>query len=401
MKRYALCFLAGLSAVYAESPMPMPMPETLPAVVPELAPIGVEKYGKRAADVLAQYAPTVASAHLSTVRVYNKATSKQVAMATVVSASGYLISKFSELENTDIEVLFAKSSVCPTGLRMSAKVVDTCRSFDLALLKVEASGLNPAVFMDCPPPVPGTFLTAADTEELPLAFGVASVNARSLDDSNKGFLGVRLLSTDDGLKIGGVTEKSAAADAGLKVNDIVLKVNGHMVASVDEFIRTVGSCKPTERVQLQIKRADELKDVDAILRARGDFPQAMQRYEDPRNSMSGALSNHRTGFPAALQHDLFLKPSECGGPLTDLDGHIVGINIAHSGRTESLAIPSASIAILLKTVETGKFFHPEIEELQKSKSNLEEEMKRLDEMEARIKAQVDEIAKKLEALVGE
>ena len=392
MKRYALCFLACLSAVYAESPMPMPMPmpETLPAVVPELAPIGVEKYGKRAADVLAQYAPTVASAHLSTVRVYNKATSKQVAMATVVSASGYLISKFSELENADIEVLFAKSSVCPTGLRMSAKVVDTCRSFDLALLKVEASGLNPAVFMDCPPPVPGTFLTAADTEELPLAFGVASVNARSLDDSNKGFLGVMLRSTDDGLKIGGVTEKSAAADAGLKVNDIVLKVNGRMVASVDEFIRTVGSCKPTERVQLQIKRADELKDVDAILRARGDFPQAMQRFEDPRNSMSGAL-----------QHDLFLKPSECGGPLTDLDGHIVGINIAHSGRTESLAIPSASIAILLKTVETGKFFHPQIEELQKSKSNLEEEMKRLDELEARIKAQVDEIAKKLQALVGE
>ena len=397
MKRSALCFLASLCAVYAEAPMP----ETSPAAAPEIAPIGVEKYGKRASDVLAQYAPTVASAHLSTVRVFNKSTSKQVAMATVVSASGYLISKASELENAELEVLFAKSNVCPAGLRMSAKIVDTCRAFDLALLKVEASGLNPAVLMDCPPPVPGTFLTAADTEEMPLAFGVVSVNARSLDESNKGFLGVMLRSTDDGLKIGMVTEKSAAADAGLKVNDLVLKVNGHIVATVEEFIHTVGSCKPTERIQLQIKRADELKDVDASLRARGEFPQAMQRFEDPRNSMSGALSNHRTGFPAALQHDLFLKPSECGGPLTDLDGHIVGINIAHSGRTESLAIPSASLAILLKNVETGKFFHPEIDELQKSKANLEVEMKRLDEAEARIKAQVDEIAKKLQMLVGE
>ena len=397
MKHYALCVLASISAVCAEAPVP----ETPAATVPEIAPIGVEKYGKRASDVLAQYAPTVAAAHFSTAKVFNKSNGKQVAMATVVSASGYLISKASELENVELEVLFAKSSVSPGGLRMSAKVVDTCRSFDLALLKVEASGLNAATFMDCPPPVPGTFLTAADTDEMPLAFGVASVNARSLDESNKGFLGVMLRSTDDGLKIGMVTEKSAAAEAGLKVNDIVLKVNGRIVATVEEFIHTVGSCKPTERVQLQIKRADELKDVDAILRARGEFPQAMQRFEDPRNSMSGALSNHRTGFPAALQHDLFLKPSECGGPLTDLDGHIVGINIAHSGRTESLAIPSASLAILLKTIETGKFFHPEIDELRKSKVNLEEEMKRLDEMEARLKGQIDEIAKKLQSLVGE
>lgn len=397
MKTTALLLLATIAFAGAESPMPEP-----PASTPEIAPIGVEKFGKRAPEVLAQYAPTVATARLSTVKVFNKSNSKQLAMATVVSASGYLVSKASELENAELEVLFAKSNVCPQGLRLSAKVVDTCRAFDLALLKVEASGLNPATFeMDCPSPVPGTFLTAADTEEIPLAFGVASVNTRNLDESNKGFLGVMLKSTEDGLKIGMVTEKSAASDAGLKVNDIVLKVNGRVVATVDEFIHTVSSCKPTERVQLQIKRADELKDVDAILRARGEFPQAMQRFEDPRNSMSGALSNHRTGFPAALQHDLFLKPSECGGPLTDLHGHIVGINIAHSGRTESLAVPSASIAILLKTVDQGKFFHPEVEELQKAKANLEGEMKRLDEMEARLKSQVEEIAKKLQTLVGE
>lgn len=367
----------------------------------KLEGVGVEKYGKRAPEILAQYTPTVASAHLSTAKVLAKGSDKQLALATVVSASGYLITKASEVEkNLDVELLFAKSPVFPQGLRLGTKIVDTYRPFDLALLKVEASGLNPAQFTDTPAPSPGTFLAAAGIEDVPIAFGVTSVATRNLDDANKGFLGVLLQPTEQGLSIRQVTAKSAAADAGLKENDIVLKINGNLVATVEEFIRTVSSYKPSDRIQLNIKRADEIKNVDAVLRRRGEFPGALQRFEDPRSAMSGALSDHRTGFPAALQHDLILKPSECGGPLTDLDGHVVGINIAHSGRIESLAIPTATVAMLLKTIDQGKFYHPELEDLQKAKANLESEVRRLDELEARIKQQLDEVGKKLESLTA-
>jgi serine protease Do len=116
--------------------------------------------------------------------------------------------------------------------------------------------------------------------------------------------------------------------------------------------------------------------------------------------MSGALSEHRTGFPAALQHDLFLKPSECGGPLADLDGQIVGINIAHSGRIESLAIPGPTVALLLKSIDKGRFFHPELDDLQKAKTNLEGEVQRLAEMESRIRKQLEDVAKKLDSLTA-
>jgi serine protease Do len=211
---------------------------------------------------------------------------------------------------------------------------------------------------------------------------------------------VGLIPTDKGLSIFRITERSAAFDAGLAVNDVVLKVNGSGISSVEEFIRTVSGYKPSDKISIRIRRGEEEKDVDAVLRRRGEFPEAIRTFEDPRNSISGALSAQRSGFPAALQHDLFLKPSQCGGPLTNLDGEVVGVNIAHSGRTESLALNGATLVTVLQTVDQGKFYHPELDELTKAKANLEAEVKRVGELEARLKKEIDELGKKLEAITG-
>src|SRR5262249_11927645 len=44
----------------------------------------------------------------------------------------------------------------------------------------------------------------------------------------------------------------------------------------------------------------------------------------------------------------------CGGPLVDLDGKTVGINIARAGRTETYAIPSEEVQALLADLKSGK-----------------------------------------------
>src|SRR5207253_7198799 len=77
---------------------------------------------------------------------------------------------------------------------------------------------------------------------------------------------------------------------------------------------------------------------------RGDF----------QNSMGSTLSENRIGYPTILQHDTVLKPADCGGPLVDLDGMTVGINIARGGRTESFAIPSEVVQTLLPDLMSGK-----------------------------------------------
>ena len=70
------------------------------------------------------------------------------------------------------------------------------------------------------------------------------------------------------------------------------------------------------------------------------------------------MSKRRTGFPSVLQHDTALWPSDCGGPVLDVDGHAVGVNIARAGRVESYAIPAAAIKPLLADLKSGKLAPP-------------------------------------------
>ena len=67
------------------------------------------------------------------------------------------------------------------------------------------------------------------------------------------------------------------------------------------------------------------------------------------------MSNRRWGFPSVIQHDTVLRPSDCGGPVVDLDGYAVGINIARAGRVASYALPVEVVNPLLKDLQSGKF----------------------------------------------
>jgi S1-C subfamily serine protease len=56
--------------------------------------------------------------------------------------------------------------------------------------------------------------------------------------------------------------------------------------------------------------------------------------------MSGDFSERRSSFPMALQHDIDQSSRQMGGPLLNLAGKAVGINIARANRAESFAIPA-------------------------------------------------------------
>jgi serine protease Do len=73
-----------------------------------------------------------------------------------------------------------------------------------------------------------------------------------------------------------------------------------------------------------------------------------------QDSMGSILSNRRGGFPVILQHDTVLRHTDCGGPLVDLDGKVVGINISRTGRVESYAIPAEVVQKRLDDLMSGK-----------------------------------------------
>ncbi len=71
------------------------------------------------------------------------------------------------------------------------------------------------------------------------------------------------------------------------------------------------------------------------------------------NRMSGRISHRRAGFPQAIQHDTVLTPEMCGGPVVDLSGKAVGVNIARAGRVETYAVPADTVKLLIRELRGG------------------------------------------------
>ena len=110
---------------------------------------------------------------------------------------------------------------------------------------------------------------------------------------------------------------------------------------------------PNDEIKLKIIRADKEQELTAKL-SQGPGSTDGKSRSDVQNSMGSKLSARRSGFPIILQHDSVLKPTDCGGPLCNLDGQVIGINIARAGRTESYAIPSEAVRPLLEKLKTAK-----------------------------------------------
>ena len=148
--------------------------------------------------------------------------------------------------------------------------------------------------------------------------------------------------------------KSAAEQAGLKAKDVILAIEGKGVLSAEALILAVQHYKPGETIKLKLQRGDKDIEIAATL---GKRP-ASQTRGDFQNSMGSVLSKRRSGFPTVLQHDTVIRPEDCGGPLVDLDGNVVGLNIARAGRVMSYATPAEVVRPLLADLMSGKLPPP-------------------------------------------
>jgi len=70
------------------------------------------------------------------------------------------------------------------------------------------------------------------------------------------------------------------------------------------------------------------------------------------NRLGTELSERAEGFQMALQHDTVLQPWQCGGPLVNLDGKAIGLNIARAGRTASYALPASLVQQIISGFRT-------------------------------------------------
>ena len=279
----------------------------------------------------------------STVRVL--ADGKEVALGAIVGADGWIITKWDHVKELGKITVQLKD-----GNQFDAQIVGVEAEYDLVMLKIDASELPTVQWRASTDAKVGKWVASVGVGEDPLAIGVVSVATRKLVPGDQppkgdaGFLGIGLANGTGGAKITSIEGGSAAAKAKLKVNDLIYEAGGREILDADSLIRTIGRLKAGDKILLKVKRDDEDREITATLRRR----------VNPQETMGGPLSNRRGGFPFILQHDTVLKPAQVGGPLVDLDGKTVGINIARAGRTETYAIPAEKVQALLDDLKSGK-----------------------------------------------
>ncbi len=315
-----------------------------------------EAYLKSNARILDVFGEVVAKPSESTVRVL--CDGKECALGTIVSADGYILTKYSQLEGTQPVVRLKNDK------EYKALIVGYHKGYDLALLRIDEKGLKPIEWRK-DNPAPGDWLATPGACDKALCIGVVSVAPRKTSPrdfpvsltppAGSGYLGVLLDQAEERVIIKEVTKDSAAQKAGVENDDVVLAVNGKAIKDVPGMIAQVSGKKAGEVITLKLLRGDEEKEIKVTL---GKRPVSPMNRGDFQNHLGSELSKLRSGFPIVLQHDTVVKPNDCGGPVVDLNGKAVGINIARAGRVESYAVPADVVLSLLPDLKSGKLPPP-------------------------------------------
>ena len=273
-----------------------------------------------------------------------------LAFATGVRSDGWLLTKASEVGG-------AGELQCEIkGAWVAAKVVRTWPEHDLALLKTDAKEMPAVKWAERGALEVGAFISAvAPAGRDPVAIGIVSVLARNEQTKGRGFLGVKLMSDERGVKIYEIVAGGPAKASGLQKEDRILEMDGKKPDSVFMFTKMVSDRKAGDKVRLKFQRGEAIVEKEIALGDRGSMPGAGRLGPDKMNSMGSTLSKRRTDFSSVMQTDLPLQATQCGGPVTDLDGNVIGIVIARSGRVETMVLPSETIRQLLEGVDfSGK-----------------------------------------------
>ena len=318
-------------------------------------------HGKIADHVLSQFDVVTLSAGACTVEVLCQR--EVVALGTIVRADGYIVTKASELNG-------------PVAVRLhdqtyNARMVNGDFANDIALLKIDAQGMTPVRWAEGSPAL-GALVVAPGSDGMPLALGAVGVDARPIPDGvnnlreavpSAPFLGVGGLSNASGAGVGSVVPGTPAEDAGLLAGDVVTAINGEQIGGSRGLVEIVGNSEVGDTLTLSVQRGEgdaaETLELDVTLADRADFAEEGPEQEGPSaaevySARGGKLSQRRTRFPMAIQHDTILWADDIGGPLLNLRGEAVGLNIARYGRTATYAIPAEQAQQVIERMMRGR-----------------------------------------------
>jgi serine protease Do len=257
---------------------------------------------------------------------------RQLALGAIARADGWIVTKSSEIPEKPIEVRLHD------GTKLSGQVKIRKPELDLALIKIDRDGL-PAIAWDIDSNVPlGGWIASADSRSLPLALGVVSVEKRNIQ-SQRALLGIQLSAVHQGPLVENVVVGSGADRAGIRQGDVIIRIEGKEVETRQEVLNFLMTLQAGKKITVDVNRDSKSMSFEAQMM---DLTNVML---DPTElEVNGSISARSTGFREVIEHDSVLAPQHCGGPIVDVDGHVVGLNIARAGRVSCYALRSKTVS---------------------------------------------------------
>jgi len=268
----------------------------------------------------------------SVIRI-EKPAGKLAATGVIVTPDGYFLTKASEVPK-----LAGSSFFLPDGKPARVREVRRDSRTDVLLLQCSGvNGLAAVKWSESKSLAPGQWLLAprqGGREDARL--GVMSARRREIKGGSAA-IGIRMADQDspEGVRIIGVAEDSPAAAAGLKENDRLISIAGEAVKKYTVAHELISSREPGDEIEIEYKRGGKLTKCSVRLASRN---RVLSNWtgEDYAN---GGISIRTDNFPEIIQHDIPLGPADMGGPVFNLLGQAVALNIARVDRVTTFALP--------------------------------------------------------------
>lgn len=285
---------------------------------------------------------------------------QHLCLGTIVSSTGLIVTKASELGHRPLQCRLHDETM------VNAEIIGISVANDLALLKAETKNvldsqgnplaLKPIEFQSHVSIGQGSLVVAVDTRDNKPLLGLVTSDEKSFQIENApctdcptiGIEGKQSLlpqlqifdASRNEYRLGFIIERvlprSIAEDCGLLKGDIVTAANTIPIQSKFDLANFEKTMIPGESIDFSVYRRSKRVSLSATI------PRFSNRiYQDRWGG--GPYSRRRFNFLSSILHDIPIRPEQCGSPLVDLRGNVVGINIARSLRVTSLAVPIQSV----------------------------------------------------------
>lgn len=292
-------------------------------------------------------------------------------LGTLVSTNGMIVSKYSAAQKMN-RCIFSDGQSWPF------RIVNFDKKKDLCLIRVNRNGLTPIKFrsdlnrqnqvgtfrrplntVSLIPPSSGSLALSVGHLKEVAAFGMVTMGLHDFQIAQPECpdcidMGITVSPYPSltrvngivypnrrGIKVLRVYPRSTGESLGLLVGDLINSINGVKLAERKVFDQETKKVRAGDVMTMTIFRDGYPRELTYKV------PNARKTLYDRWGG--GPYSDRRFGFGPVIVHDSVLDPQDCGGPLVDVQGHVLGLNIARSMRVASFAINIEDVFLFVKT----------------------------------------------------